>query len=165
MEVKEGKFTKGNNALNPKKRVSTKEKDFQYEKLKKARKNRANRLNKKKKTSRKSIGLIIVMIFAIGVTVIGRDARVFNMQKKLSNIEKDIKNMVVENEALKVNLLKASSIENVKSVAQSKLQMTTPNKDNVIKIPNKENIVIAKDKSDNDKKSNFLQKIKDALIK
>lgn len=163
VEVKDSNYTRGNHALKPKKKISTPKKTKELDKLKKLRKDKKNKLRDKKKNSKKSVSLIIVMIFVLGITIIWRDASVFSLQNKLTQLNKEIKNMKVDNEALKVDLLKSSSIETVKNTAESNLKMVIPSKDEVIRIEEKQNIEIPKEKSSDDKNKSWLTKIKDAL--
>ena len=165
MEVKEGNYTRGNHALKPKRKISTPKKTKELEKLKKLKKDKRNKLKDKKEDSKKSISLIIATIFILGIIIIWRDTSVFSLQNKLTQLNKDIKSMVVDNEALKVDLLKTSSIETVKNTAESKLKMVTPSKDEVIRIEEKQNIAMPKEKGNETKNKSFLTKIKDALTR
>ena len=163
LEVKDGNYTRGNHALKPKRKISTPKKTKELDKLKKLRKDKKNKLREKKNNSKKSISLIIAMIFILGITIIWRDGKVFSLQNKLTELNKDIKSMVVDNESLKVDLLKTSSIETIKNTAESNLKMVIPSKDQVIRIEEKQNIEIPKEKGNETKNKSFLTKIKDVL--
>ena len=72
-----------------------------------------------------------------------------------------------ENEALKVDLLKVSSLENIKSVAEGKLKMVIPNKDEVVRVDlSKENFekYINDEEKNAESQGNLLTKIKDVLF-
>ena len=54
------------------------------------------------------------------------------MQSKVSDIKDEIKSVAADNEALKVELLKLSSLDNIKTNAETKLGMVAITKDYII---------------------------------
>ena len=116
MVVKEYDYIKGNTALNPKRKVNERD-NKKYDQLKKSKKNRERRIQEQKRKTRATMLQISLFILIMGIITIARDSQVFTMQKELTSINKEIKIYEAENEALKVDLLKASSLDNIKDIA------------------------------------------------
>lgn len=166
MVLKDYDYVKGNTALQPNRKSTDHNIDKQYEDLRKSKIERKNRLKNKHKQNTRGVIQIVSLIFILGIVTIWRDANVYKMRNDLSNTQKEINLMVNENEALKVELLKASSLENVKIVAEGKLKMVIPAKEDVVKINlTKENFLNeGKKQSMDDNNKNLMTKIKDALF-
>ena len=166
MVVKEYDYIKGNNALNPK-RKSTEREQKKYEELKKSKKNRERRIQEQKKKNRVAALQIAIFILLMGLVTIGRDSQVFKMQKDLTDINREIKQYQADNEALEVDLLKFSSLDNIKSSAEEQLNMTMVTKDNIVPIDLSNNYFKELDKKDKkeveENNKGFLAKILDAL--
>lgn len=106
-------------------------KEEEYEKLRKIKEKQKALIEKrthKKAQVIKGIGLA----FLIGIIMIGRYSAVYNLQGNLAEINSDIHNYKMENENLKVQLIKASDIQEVEKSAKTKLHMVTPDKDNIM---------------------------------
>ena len=109
---------------------------------------------------------ISLFILIMGIITIARDSQVFTMQKELTNINKEIKIYEAENEALKVDLLKASSLDNIKDIAENKLEMNIATKDNIVAVDLSQNYfkeLDQKDKSENKESKGIINKVLDAL--
>ncbi len=125
-------FTNGSSALAPKYKPHVPNVNEELEKLKKQKKEKQRALAEAKvKRHARIIGMILIS-FSIGVLLIGRYAAVYNMQKNLTKIKTEIHNLSMENENLTVQLVKANNIQQIEEAAKTKLQMITPNKNNII---------------------------------
>ena len=131
MEVKEFNYVNGNTAVKPQ-RKSTERDRKKYEELERSKKNRNRRLLEERKSRRNALIQIAVAILIVGTVIISRDARVYSMQSNVSDIKDEIKSVTADNEALKVELLKISSLDNIKTNAETKLGMVAITKDYII---------------------------------
>ncbi|MDQ0149301.1 cell division protein FtsL [Eubacterium multiforme] len=123
MIVKEVDYIRGNTANAPQRKYDDIKKDKSIEDAKK-RKNKL--LKEKKKKTRNGALQIALVIFVLGVLTIWRDTKVYNLQTQIGTLNNEIKVVNSENEALKVDLLKNSSLKNIESSAQKKLGMIAP---------------------------------------
>ncbi|WP_160678624.1 septum formation initiator family protein [Clostridium sp. C8-1-8] len=165
--VKEFDYINGNTAIDPKRKVNDPQRDKQYEDLKRSKIDRDRRLKEKHKKNRRAATQVILAIFVLGIATIWRDVKVYTVQAQLTQINSDINEYNAENEALKAELLKVSSLDSIKSTAESKLGMIVPGKDDILKTSSKENYFAAetKDKPVENKDSwNLLAKIKEFLF-
>ncbi|MEG1004218.1 cell division protein FtsL [Clostridium sp.] len=126
MIVEEFNYVKGNTAVKPERKYDDIKRDKRYKDLEKAKKRR-NKLAKAQKKKNKSAALqIALVIFVLGVGTIWRDTKVYNLQSQIGGLNDQIKTVSSENEALKVDLLKNSSLKSIESSAKNKLGMITP---------------------------------------
>ncbi len=165
--VKDYDYVKGNTALKPNRKSTDHNVDKKYEDLRKSKIDRKNRLKDKRNKDTKGIIQVGSLILLLGIATVWRDANVYAMRNNLSDIKKQINQVTNENEALKVDLLKVSSLENIKSVAEGKLKMVIPNKDEVVRVDlSKENFekYINNEEKNAESQGNLLTKIKDVLF-
>lgn len=165
--VKDYDYVKGNTALKPKRKSTDHNVDKKYEDLRKSKIDRKIRLKDKHKKNRNGIIQVGSLILLLGIATVWRDANVYAMRNNLSNIKKEINQVTNENEALKVDLLKVSSLENIKSVAEGRLKMVIPNKDEVVRVDlSKENFEQYVNNGDENVENQWklLTKIKDVLF-
>lgn len=125
-------LTNGSSALAPKYRPSTRNVDEELEKLRKQQREKQKLLAQKRTKAKAKLLIGIAAVFTVGVILISRYAAVYNMQKNLTKVKNDIHNVSMDNENLKVQLLKASDMQHVEQAARTKLHMVTPDKDKVI---------------------------------
>ena len=92
-----------------------------------------------KKNDRKYMFLVVASIFTLGCATIAGDTKVYNMQREVTQLNSSIKTMKEENEALKVKLLKYSSLSNIEENASARLGMYIPSSSDVVKIDFSEN--------------------------
>lgn len=123
MIVKEVDYIRGNTVNAPQRKYDDIRKDKSSEDAKK-RKNKL--LKEKKKKTRNGALQIALVIFILGVLTIWRDTKVYNLQTQIGTLNNEIKMINSENEALKVDLLKNSSLKNIESSAKKKLGMISP---------------------------------------
>ena len=77
---------------------------------------------------------ISALVCILGGITLAIDGYVYDRQNELTQIKEEAEVSSDINDALKVMLLKYSSLENVKNVAENELSMVYPNKDNTIMI-------------------------------
>ena len=133
MVENEFEYIRGNTVINPKRKVQEKDKR-KYEELEKAKKNRARRIIEEKKKNRKAIRHIAIFIVFMGILSIARDAKVFTMQNDLSSVNNQIDKYTDENEALRLDLLKNSSLDNIKTNAEESLNMKVATSEQLVAI-------------------------------
>ena len=85
------------------------------------------------------------------------------MQKELSTLNSQINTINDENEALRIELLKIGSLENIKTNAESKLGMSIATKDNTMQIEVPSSYFEEKNDNADDKNKTVLSKIMDAF--
>lgn len=130
MGAREYNYTRGNTALVP-------ERKPQYDKNKKQKIKEELRAKKIKKLKvnliSNVVGISALVCILSGITL-AIDGYVYDRQNELTQIKEEAEVSSDINDALKVMLLKYSSLENVKNVAENELSMVYPNKDNTIMI-------------------------------
>lgn len=151
----------GSNAVVTERKIEKRELE-KNEKLEKAKKERRLRILVKQRQQKKNIMQIVALVFIFGIIIIGRNASIYSMQKQLTSINSEIKEVRNDNEALKIELLKVSSLENIKNYAENNLKMINPDKSTVIRHDISKNNFTEPTESNINK--TFLSKIKDALF-
>lgn len=167
MATKEYYYTKGNTAVNPHRKYNRPKRDKKYEQLRKAKKDRNKRLKDKKKYDRKYILRVAVLICVLGLFSVYRDGKAYSLQSKANKMDSEINSINEQNEALKIKLLKYSSLNNVQKNAQSKLNMVVPTQKDTIKIDFSENYFAGLDNSEteNEEKKSIFTKISELFKK
>ena len=130
MGAREYNYTRGNTALVP-------ERKPQYDKNKKQKikeELRAKKIKKLKVNLISNVVGISALVCILGGITLAIDGYVYDRQNELTKIKEEAEVSADINDALKVMLLKYSSLENVKNVAENELSMVYPNKDNTILI-------------------------------
>lgn len=130
--VREYDYIKGSTAVKPQRKISEKKQNNKKQGIYRLRRNR--QLLEQRKGNRRYAGIIAAMIFTLGCITILGDSRVYKMQKQVTDLNSSIKKMTEENEALKVKLLKFSSLSNIEESAVNSLGMVTPNQGDTVKI-------------------------------
>ena len=161
MDDKRGMIS-GNTVLAP--QYLPKEKD-KYEELKKLRNENKKKQKLKQIKSKKKVLRNIAITFILGVTLIGRYSMLYNVQRDLNRINTQISTVKVENENLKVELLKFSNIHYIEEKAISQLHMIRPDKDQVIYTDLSKNNFgkLTKEKVEN-KQQNLMEKFKNMIF-
>jgi len=132
MIVKEFDYN-GSSALKPQRKEQTIPSTETYDKKKKKIEQQRRKKQKDKKI-RKSVYQIVLLILVVGGITISRDVKVYKTQQQLDSLNKEINSVITENEALKVQILKASSLDKIEDIAKNKLKMILPTKENMIKL-------------------------------
>lgn len=154
MGAREYNYTRGNTALVP-------ERKPQYDKNKKQKikeELRAKKIKKLKVNLISNVVGISALICILGGITLAIDGYVYDRQNELTEIKEETAAASDINDALKVMLLKYSSLENVKNVAENELGMVYPNKDNTILIDMSKDYFSHINEEEN--KESFLDKIK-----
>ena len=154
MIVKEYEYIRGNTATQP--RRSSEPDRKRYEELQKAKRERKRRKLEEERRKRKGARQIAAAIAILGVITIARDTKVYSMQSDLAKL----------NEALRVELLKVASLDNIKTNAEEKLGMVVATKDEMLQMDLSGNYFedLENDETNaKDNKSGLFSKIMDAL--
>lgn len=154
MGAREYNYTRGNTALVP-------ERKPQYDKNKKQKikeELRAKKIKKLKVNLISNVVGISALVCILGGITLAIDGYVYDRQNELTKIKEEAEVSSDINDALKVMLLKYSSLENVKNVAENELSMVYPNKDNTIMIDMSKDYFSHINEEEN--KESFLDKIK-----
>lgn len=133
MGNKEYEYIRGNTALNPKRKYDEVKRRKERENLERQRREQQRRERNAKKSVVKNILQVASIALVLGVLTIARDGKVFKMQNDLTNVKSEIKTVTAEGEALRVNLLKYSSLGDVKSAA-TEAGMKIPQIDDTITV-------------------------------
>lgn len=124
---------KGNTAIKPLKKTTVRKANKQSE-------NRKNKINKnklfkkQKQSDRKYMLTVIITILGLGCVTIAGDGKVYKMQQQVTNLENEISSTKEENEALRVKILKYSSLNNIEENASNTLGMHVAHGSDVVKI-------------------------------
>ena len=95
---------------------------------------RAKKIKKLKVNLISNVVGISALVCILGGITLAIDGYVYDRQNELTKIKEEAEVALDINDALKVTLLKYSSLENVKNIAENELSMVYPNKDNTIMI-------------------------------
>ncbi|MGL5381367.1 cell division protein FtsL [Clostridium sp.] len=165
MVEREYDYIRGNTAVKPKRKyeeVKEKNKVIDEEKKLREKKRRLSELN-----SRRTKGVLQVasVIFLLGVATIARDGKIYGMQDSLTKIKTDIKSEIAVGEALRVDLLKYSSLNDIRANAEGKLEMKLPDKTATVDVDvTKDYFANARGEVEQKKESkNIFSKLMDAL--
>ena len=127
-------YIKGNTVSVPERKDRVLKPNERYKQRRRNIKNRNILLKNRRKNDRKYVLTMAVIIFGLGLITISGDSKVYEMQRKVSVLNAQINKTQEENEALKVTLLKFSSLSNIQEKARTKLSMFIPNKEETVKI-------------------------------
>lgn len=141
MARREYDYIKGNTVLAPeRKRKVVQKPDKTYRQIRRRKLNNKQLLLKnRRKDDRKYLITVAGIIITLGFLTILGDSRVYNTERKLDNLNGQIKATTAENEALKVKILKFSSLSNIEQTAQNKLSMYIPSKNETVRVNFSEN--------------------------
>lgn len=136
MAGREYDYIKGSTVSAPERKSGIRRPNKKYKQIQRRKKiqTRNTLLKNIRKNDRKYVLTMVVIIFSLGFVTISGNSKVYNMQSKVSNLSTQINQTQEENEALKVKLLKFSSLKNIQEKAGTKLYMFIPNKEETIKI-------------------------------
>ncbi|MCE5221448.1 MAG: cell division protein FtsL [Clostridium sp.] len=156
-------YIKGSTVSAPERKSGVRKLDKKYKKIQR-RKNINNRntlLRNRRKNDRKYVLTMVVIIFGLGFLTISGDGKVYDMQRKISNLGTQINQTQEDNEALKVKLLKYSALSNIQGKAETKLSMFIPNKKETVRIDFSQNYFedLKSNSSSNNTKETLLSKV------
>ena len=164
MARREYDYIKGSTALAPERKKRVRKPDKKYKQIQRRKKLQSKNilLKNKRKSDRKYVLTVAMVIFSLGFITISGDSKVYNMQKQVTDLNTQIKQTEEANEAIKVKLLKYSSLNNIEQNASNKLSMVIPKKDETTKIDFSQNYFkdLKSNGSDNNtKESNLFSKL------
>jgi cell division protein FtsL len=121
MVKREFDYINGSTAVKPERKIQRKERN--YEEYRKA-KIRRQKLKKQEKLRKfRNMIQIAIVVLVLGSITIYRDGKVYSLKSDLKNVNKEIKILDAENEAIRVDLLKNSSLKNIENNAKNKIKM------------------------------------------
>lgn len=133
MVEREYDYIRGNTVLNPKRKYNEIDKRIEKEKQERRQRELQRKEKAAKKATVKNILQVSCIALILGVSTIARDGKVYKMQNDLSKVKSEIKTVTAEGEALRVNLLRYSSLADIKDIA-NKSGMKMPGKDDSVEI-------------------------------
>ncbi|EDS77816.1 hypothetical protein [Clostridium massiliodielmoense] len=154
----------GNNALAPEKMPSRVTEERTYEELQRSKKQYIKK-SKQRAVKRKAGALKLIAVgFAVALFLVYRYSLIYNMEKDIIDVKKQISNVNAENENLKIGLLKYDNIKLIEEKCEKELSMVPKSSTNVQYIDlNKNNfkdISVSEEKT----KNNIFKKIKEILF-
>lgn len=154
----------GNNALAPKKIPSIATQEKTYEELQRSKKQYI-RKSKHKAVKQKFNALKLIAIgFIAAFFLIYRYSLIYNMEKDIIEVKKQIYNVNAENENLKIGLLKYDNIKLIEEKSEKELNMLPKSSNNVQYIDLNKNNFKDASVSEGKTKNNILKKIKEILF-
>lgn len=158
--VNDNRTVNGNTVLAP--IPERKEQDNSKQQLKK------NFNEEKRRKVRKKMAILrnIALLFVIAILLLGRYSAIYSMQRNLADINNQINDVNVDNDNLKVELVKFDNIDYVKDIAEKRLHMVEPTKNSVIYSDLSKDNFEAKhaDDKNNVKGQKFLDKVVNILF-
>lgn len=155
----------GSTALAPSYKPYNPNTNEEFEKLRRAKEEKKKAIAEQKLKLKLKVLVGILLAFSLGVVLILRYSAVYNLQKQLSVTNSQIHNVSMDNENLKVQIIKASNMQKVEQVATTQLHMITPDKNSIIYLQNTKDY-FAKSTNDTTKntKDSIVGKIKNLLF-
>lgn len=153
----------GNNALAPDSSPSRDTRERKYKELE-ASKREHKKINKQKLVNKKAKVLKNVLLaFIVGITLVYRYSLIYDMEKNITEIKKEIAVVNADNENLRIELLKFNNIEEIEKISVQQLNMIPKSKTNVVYIDLEKNNF---EKAEENMKKNggFIEKIKKILF-
>ena len=127
-------YIKGSTATKPVRKSNVQNPNREYKETRKVKQDRKARLKIKKKNDRRYVLSVAGIILCFGCATILGDSKVYNMQKQVRELNTEINQMQEENEALKVKILKFSSLSNIQESAEARISMVMPGKEDSVKL-------------------------------
>lgn len=133
MVNREYDYIRGNTALNPKRKYDDFDKRVERENLERRKREEQKREKDAKKSLVKNILQVASIALILGLINIGINGKVYKLQKELIGVNKEISTAKAEGEAIRVDLLKYASIEDIKESSVAK-GMKAPTKNDTVVI-------------------------------
>ncbi|WP_297634157.1 cell division protein FtsL [uncultured Clostridium sp.] len=123
MIEREFNYINGNTAVQPKRKIERKEKKRSIEDYRKKKIYR-ERL-KRERNLKRVLGVVqtAVLVFALGSITIMKESKIYALKGNIKSLNSEMKLLSEENEAMKVDLLKNSSLKKIEENAKSKAKM------------------------------------------
>lgn len=132
MLEKKYNYINGNIVQKPLRREESFEEKQRQEQIERAKRERRKLQKRKQANTIKSVLQVSGVFLMLGVIALYRDGQVYNMQRNLTKMGKEIKTISAEGEALRVTLLKGASLEKIEKDAIDKLGMVRSTKNDVV---------------------------------
>ncbi|WP_300381799.1 cell division protein FtsL [Clostridium sp.] len=133
MVNREYDYIRGNTAINPQRKYEDFDKRVDRENLERRKREEQKREKDLKKSFVKNVLQVASIALILGLVNIGINGKVYKLQKQLISVNKEISIAKAEGEAIRVDLLKYASIEDIKESSKAK-GMKTPTKDDTVVI-------------------------------
>jgi cell division protein FtsL len=155
----QGSYINGNTALKP-------EFDDYKEKFNSKKKLENQKIREKRLKVKLSVVRNIVFAFLISVSIIGRYGIVYNMQGNINKVDKNIKEIIAENDDLNIKLATLSNLSTLENVSTGKLAMVREDSNQIVYSDlTKNNFKISKIILSSDKANDgIIDKIKNLLF-
>lgn len=121
MVKREFDYINGSTAVKPERKIQRKERNYEEYRKAKIRRQKLKKQEKSKKI--RNMIQIAMVVLVLGSITIYRDGKVYSLKSDLKNVNKEIKILDAENEAIRVDLLKNSSLKNIENNAKNKIKM------------------------------------------
>lgn len=131
MIEKEYEYIRGNTAVQPKRREFEKQKS--YKDLHKEKIQKLAKLKEARGKTNRAFAQVVAVMFVLGCGTLIRDAKIYKLQSQLEQIKTDTKVVTDNNEALRVDLLKFTSIDTIRAKAVE-LGMVAPDNKKVVNV-------------------------------
>lgn len=154
----------GSSALAPKEKPYYPTRDDEYEKRKREEEEKRRALIRERADKKAKVIKSVLLAFIVGVILICRYSAVYKLQRQLLDVKTEMHNLTMENENLKVELLKAGNMEQVEEIAKTKLHMITPDKNNIMYVQGTKDYFAKATEEDNSTKEDLIAKIKNLLF-
>ena len=125
---------RGNTAVKPLRKTTIRKPKKHNEIIRKNKNNKKKLFKKERQNDRKYMLTVVMFILGIGCVTIAGNSKIYNMQRAVTKLENEINNTNEENEALRVKILKYSSLNNIEESAENNLGMYVPHGEDVVKI-------------------------------
>lgn len=153
----------GNNALAPNSLPSRDTREKKYKELETSKREH-KKINKQKVVKKKAKVLKNVLLaFIVGVTVVYRYSLIYDMERSIIDIKKEISVVNADNENLRIGLLEFNNIEEIEKISVQQLNMIPKSKTNVMYIDLEKNN-FKKAEENIEKNNGFIEKIKKILF-
>ncbi|MCY6370359.1 hypothetical protein [Clostridium ganghwense] len=154
----------GSNALAPDYAPSRGVDEQKHKELEKSKKEHI-KINKQKQIKKKAKVLRnIILAFGVGVTLVYRYCLIYNMEKNITEVKKQIAVVNADNENLKIGLLKYNNIEQIEKKATEQLNMIPRSRANAVQVDLGRNNFKKTHENGVKKSNSFIEKIKKILF-
>lgn len=129
---KDTRYVEGSTVLAPGRVEKAPLRKEEYEQLRKAQVERTNRLKHKKNLKKRKVLKTIAIVFIFGFVLTWNEGRLYTKQQQLGQIKHQINELNRDNEDLHIKLVELNGLESIKKLADEKLGMKIPEKDNIV---------------------------------
>lgn len=155
----------GNTALVPERKRERDEEAERYKRIKESQKEALRRKKQLKLKRQAGVIMSIFISFIIGITIIYRYSEIYTMQRGLTDIQNEEKEMQGKNEDLKYYLSQYDDINEVQKTATDKLHMVQPDNSKAVYANlDKKLIRVTEDENTSSDRKGLLEEIKSKLF-